>query len=89
MVMGYNSLMGIRIDKPERLDKFLRNKRDKSEDFKALVLKLVNRVENIKEVSNITGVPEATIYEWIREWNREKEVSLENLRGAGEAENQS
>ncbi len=83
MVMGYSSLMGTRIDKPERLDEFLRSKRDKSEDFKALVLKLVNRVENIKEVSIITGVPEATIYEWIREWNREKEVSLENLRGEG------
>jgi transposase len=75
--------MGTRIDKPERLDEFLRSKRDKSEDFKALVLKLVNRVENIKEVSSITGVPEATIYEWIREWNQEKEVSLENYRGEG------
>ncbi len=75
--------MGTRVDKPERLDEFLRSKRDKSEDFKALVLKLVNRVENIKEVSSITGVPEATIYEWIREWNQEKEVSLENYRGEG------
>lgn len=83
MIMGYSSLMGIRIDKPEKLDEFLQSKRDKSEDFKALVLKLINRIENIKEVSSITGVPEATIYEWIREWNQEKEISLENYRGEG------
>lgn len=75
--------MSIRIDEPERLDKFLRSEKDKSEDFKALVLKLINRIGNIKEVSEITGVPEATIYEWIREWNNKKEVSLENNRGEG------
>ncbi len=83
VVMGCNSIMGIRIDEPERLDEFLQSEKDKSEDFKALVLKLINRIGNVKEVSDITGVPEATIYEWIREWNQEKETSLENYRGEG------
>jgi len=75
--------MSVKIDEPERLDKFLRSERDKSKDFKALVLRLINRIDNVKEVSEITGIPESTIYEWIRDWNKEKEVSLENNRGKG------
>ena len=75
--------MKVKIVEPKRLDEFLDRKKDKSEDFKALVLKLVNRTGNVKEVSDITGVPGATIYGWIREWNQEKEISLENRRGEG------
>jgi transposase len=75
--------MSIKIGEPEKIDEFLRKERDKSNDFKLLLLRLVNRIGNVKEVSDITGVPEATIYEWIREWNNEKEASLENHRGEG------
>ena len=75
--------MRVKIAEPKRLDEFLQKEKDKSEDFKALVLKLVNRIDNVKEVSDITGVPEVTIYEWIKEWNQEKVTSLENHRGEG------
>lgn len=73
----------IRIAEPQKLDEFLQGGNDRSEDFKALVLKLVNRIGKVNEVSAITGVPEATIYEWVREWNKGKEASLECHRGEG------
>jgi transposase len=73
----------IRIAEPQKLDELLQGGKERSEDFKALVLKLVNRIGNVNEVSAITGVPEATIYEWVREWNKEKAASLESHRGEG------
>ena len=73
----------IRIAEPQKLDEFLQGGKGRSEDFKALVLKLVNQIGKVNEVSAITGVPEATIYEWIREWNKEGEASLESHRGGG------
>ena len=57
--------MRVELEEKERLDRFLENKKDKSEDFKVLVLKLVDNTRDIKEVSKITRVPETTIYEWI------------------------
>jgi len=73
----------IRIVEPQKLDEFLEGGKERSEDFKALVLKLVNRLGKVNEVSAITGVPEATIYEWVREWNKGQEASLESHRGEG------
>jgi len=61
-----------------KLDEFLEGGKERSEDFKASVLKLVNRLGKVNEVSAITGVPEATIYEWIKEWNKERTASLES-----------
>jgi len=60
--------MGVRIESAEKLDLFLQEKRDKSEDFKALVLKLSDRL-GVEEASKLSGVPKPTIYKWIREWN--------------------
>jgi transposase len=70
----------IRIAEPQKLDEFLECGKERSEDFKALVL---NRPGKVNEVSAITGVPEATIYEWIRECNKERTASLESHRGEG------
>ena len=38
-----------RIDEPERLKRFIENKRIKSEDFKALVLLLVEKYKDVGE----------------------------------------
>jgi len=73
----------IQIDEPKKLDEFLQGGKERSEAFKALVLKLVNRIGKVNEVSDIAGVPEATIYEWIRKWDKEKGASLESHRGEG------
>ena len=56
-----------RIDEPERLKRFIENKRIKSEDFKALVLLLVEKYKDVGEVSKITNIPSNTIYTWINE----------------------
>jgi len=74
--------MGVRIESAEKLDLFLQEKRDKSEDFKALVLKLSDRL-GVEEASKLSGVPKPTIYKWIREWNQKGEESLQNRRGKG------
>ncbi len=63
-----------RIDEPERLRRFIENKRIKSEDFKALVLLLVEKYKDIGEVSKITNIPSNTIYTWINEWNEKKKM---------------
>ncbi len=63
-----------RIDEPERLKRFIENKRIKSEDFKALVLLLVEKYKDIGEVSKITNIPSNTIYTWINEWNEKKKM---------------
>lgn len=64
--------MRVELEEKGRLDRFLENKKDKSEDFKVLILKLVDNTRDIKEVSKITRVPQATIYEWIKEWNKKR-----------------
>jgi len=63
-----------RIDEPERLKRFIENKRIKSEDFKALVLLLVEKYKDVGEVSKITNIPSNTIYTWINEWNEKKKM---------------
>jgi transposase-like protein len=63
-----------RIDEPERLKRFIVNKRIKSEDFKALVLLLVEKYKDVGEVSKITNIPSNTIYTWINEWNEKKKM---------------
>ena len=63
-----------RIDEPERLRRFIENKRIKSEDFKALVLLLVEKYKDVGEVSKITNIPSNTIYTWINEWNEKKKM---------------
>jgi transposase len=73
----------IRIAEPQELDEFLEGGKERSEDCKALVLRLVNQLGKVNEVSAITGVPEATIYKGIREWNKERPASLESQRGEG------
>lgn len=62
----------IRVDEPERLGRFLANTRKNSEEFKALVLKLVAQFDDVAQVSQLTTVPESTIYDWLADWNKKK-----------------
>ena len=74
----------IKILCPEELKQNLIERKDKSEDFKELTLRLLELHNNdVIKVSEITTVPEATLYEWKREWNKKKRRGLENRRGEG------
>ena len=75
--------MRIQVDEINKLDKYLSSTNDNGEDFKALVLKLVYELEDLEKVSKLSGVAVSTIYEWVRKWNKCKEMSLENFRGVG------
>lgn len=62
------------IEEPERLDRFLQEIRDKSQDFKALVIKLCYEINDVERVSGLTNVPVSTIYDWLEEWNKKKDI---------------
>ncbi|HEX3035090.1 MAG TPA: helix-turn-helix domain-containing protein [Thermodesulfobacteriota bacterium] len=62
------------IEEPERLDRFLQEIRDKSQDFKALVIKLCYEINDVERVSGLTNVPVSTIYDWLEEWNKKKNI---------------
>ncbi len=63
--------MRVIVEEPEKLEKYL-EKREKATEVKALILKMVVELKDIKQVSKIAGVTEQTIYEWIEEWNKKK-----------------
>ena len=62
------------IEEPERLDRFLQGIRDKGQDFKALVIKLCYEINDVERVSGLTTVPVSTIYDWLNEWNKKKNI---------------
>jgi transposase len=64
----------LKLDESEILDEVLDEITDKSEDFKALVLRLYNQLSNVGEVSKLTKVPKSTIYKWIDDWNKKKDL---------------
>ncbi len=70
----------VEIKKPECLETYL-NVTDHSEDFKALVLRMVVQMGDVQKVAELTGVPRSTIYHWIEGWNRQEDLS--NRRGQG------
>lgn len=72
----YNIDMGMRekIEEPERLERFLQEIRDKSQEFKALIIKLCYEINDVERVSELTNVPISTIYDWLEEWNKKKNI---------------
>ena len=72
----------IRVKNPKKLDKILIETKDKSEDFKALTLKLVNNLSSITEVAKLIGVDDSTISLWLEKWNSGK-IDLKSQRGKG------
>ena len=63
--------MRVIVEEPEKLEKYL-EKREKATEVKALILKMVVELKDIKQVAKIAGVTEQTIYEWIEEWNKKR-----------------
>ena len=62
----------IQIEEPERLQQFMNSFSQHSEDFKALVLKLIQSGKSVEEVATFTGVPATTLYQWVQQWNKKK-----------------
>ncbi len=62
----------LKISEPEILDEVLEEITDKSEDFKALVLRLYDKLGDVEKVFELTNVPKSTIYKWIDDWNKKK-----------------
>jgi transposase-like protein len=61
----------MKLDDPEQLDEYLRERKGYSPDFKALVLRLYHeRNGDAAGISLLTNVPLRTIYSWVDEWNR-------------------
>jgi len=70
----------VQVCNPERLEEYMSGS-DHGEDFKALVLKLVEKIGDVKKVAQMTGVPRSTIYQWIALWNERGDLT--NRRGQG------
>jgi transposase len=66
----------IAIDEPARLDRFVKSfGANHSEDFKGLVLKLVESGQSLEQVSALSGVSLSTLYDWVKDWNEKKRLA--------------
>ncbi len=50
-------------------------KTSNSEDFKGLVLKLVESGQSLENVSSLSGVSLSTLYDWVKDWNEKKRLA--------------
>ena len=73
----------IEVKAPKKLEERIEEIKDKSEDFKALILKLVNKFGSITEVSKITGIDDSTISSWLRNWNKKSQLKSKRGQGGG------
>ena len=56
----------VKIEEPERLHKFIiSHSQGHSEDFRALCLKLLEQGGSVSQISELTGIGESTLYEWV------------------------
>ena len=62
------------VDEPARLQTFMNNRSQYSDDFKALVLKLIHQGQSVEETAQLTGVSQPTLYEWLANWNKKKKL---------------
>ena len=66
----------IAIDEPARLDGFVKSfGGSHSEDFKGLVLKMVESGQSLESVSQLSGVSLSTLYNWVKDWNEKKKLA--------------
>lgn len=66
----------IAIDEPARLDRFVKSfGASHSEDFKGLVLKMVESGQSLESVSALSGVSLSTLYDWVKDWNEKKRLA--------------
>ena len=74
----------IAIDEPSRLDGFVKSfGASHSEDFKGLVLKLVESGQSLENVSALGGESLSTLYRLDERLEPKKEIGLENHQGQG------
>jgi transposase-like protein len=66
----------IAIDEPARLDRFVKSfGGSHSEDFKGLVLKLVESGQSLESVAELSGVSLSMLYDWVKDWNEKKRLT--------------
>lgn len=66
----------IAIDEPARLDRFVKSfGAGHSEDFKGLVLKLVESGQSLESIAELSGVSLSTLYDWVKDWNEKKRLA--------------
>lgn len=63
------------IDDPSRLQAFMNNRACYSEEFKALALRLIQQGQSVQQVATLTGVSQTTLYEWLSNWNKKKNLA--------------
>ena len=64
------------IDEPVRLDGFVKSfGSSHSEDFKGLVLKMVESGQSMESVSALSGVSLSSLYDWVKDWNEKKRLA--------------
>ena len=61
-----------KVEEPERLDRFIQSFRSYHQDTKGVILRLVDQLGDVSEVSKLTGIAERTIYTWLKAWNKKK-----------------
>lgn len=65
----------IEISEPERLERFMHSfDNHHSEDFKALVLHLVNQ-SDVETIANQLNLATSTLYDWQADWNKKKRLA--------------
>ncbi len=75
-VQKANTMKKIAIDEPARLDRFVKSfGASHSEDFKGLVLKMVQSGQSLESVSQLSGVSLSTLYDWVKDWNEKKRLA--------------
>lgn len=60
----------MRVDDADLLDEVLAETPSYSPDLKALVLRMIHQQQgNLDVVATQTGLPKATLYRWLADWN--------------------
>jgi transposase-like protein len=66
----------IAIDEPARLDRFVKSfGASHSEDFKGLVLKMVESGQSLESIADLSGVSLSMLYDWVKDWNEKKRLA--------------
>ncbi len=66
----------VKVKHMDELIRALEEPGDKSDDFKELAVKAIELLGSVEKASEFSRVPEATLYKWMKEWNKKKEEAL-------------
>lgn len=76
------------VQDPHLLVEFIQEQTSYSPDFKALVLRLLDKYDDIEQVAQETTVPVRTLYNWLNEWNESKKKDLSINPALNQADSQ-